>query len=292
MPAPGNSSGHFCFSHALMIEKIMMKEVPSPDVSHIPTIEDYIGMMATHQNEINTIAAGPDWRSKSRSGEMNQLVAASMEMIEFMGSISRTSFEWWKKGFEPDLQNAKVELVDAYHFYLGHTIATELGRQAYTPDVDFNIDAAVTKLASDFQQGCGFHYESPVENVASQYFMARQVVSSWIKNVHWYPTSFGDPTGAQFFSLVRNYFAPAGEASSNQEVFSAFYSYYAAKGALNIFRQKNGYKQGTYKKIWTADGREDNYVLMTWIDQMAVSRMGVTPGVINAWLEEQYAKVK
>jgi hypothetical protein len=32
------------------------------------------------------------------------------------------------------------------------------------------------------------------------------------------------------------------------------------KNTLNIFRAKNGYKAGTYKKIW--NGKEDNEVLM------------------------------
>ena len=34
------------------------------------------------------------------------------------------------------------------------------------------------------------------------------------------------------------------------------YRQYVAKNVLNLFRQDNGYKQGSYLKIW--DGREDN----------------------------------
>ena len=33
---------------------------------------------------------------------------------------------------------------------------------------------------------------------------------------------------------------------------------YRAKNVLNAFRQKNGYKQGTYVKIWGED--EDNII--------------------------------
>jgi len=38
------------------------------------------------------------------------------------------------------------------------------------------------------------------------------------------------------------------------------YSQYVGKNVLNMFRQDNGYKEGTYKKIW--DGKEDNEYLV------------------------------
>jgi dimeric dUTPase (all-alpha-NTP-PPase superfamily) len=40
------------------------------------------------------------------------------------------------------------------------------------------------------------------------------------------------------------------------------YKLYITKATLNLFRQKNGYKEGTYKKIW--NGKEDNY----WIQEL------------------------
>ena len=45
--------------------------------------------------------------------------------------------------------------------------------------------------------------------------------------------------------------------------FEDFYRLYFIKNVLNEFRQKHGYKDGTYVKI--IDGREDNY----WITQIA-----------------------
>ena len=38
--------------------------------------------------------------------------------------------------------------------------------------------------------------------------------------------------------------------------FEALYTGYVGKNVLNFFRQDNGYKEGTYHKLW--DKREDN----------------------------------
>ena len=38
--------------------------------------------------------------------------------------------------------------------------------------------------------------------------------------------------------------------------FDELFEIYVGKNVLNMFRQDNGYKEGTYKKIW--NGREDN----------------------------------
>lgn len=44
---------------------------------------------------------------------------------------------------------------------------------------------------------------------------------------------------------------------------------YVGKNVLNKFRQDNGYKEGTYIKIWK-DGREDNEHLMDYMREVDV----------------------
>ena len=41
--------------------------------------------------------------------------------------------------------------------------------------------------------------------------------------------------------------------------FDELYEIYVGKNVLNMFRQDNGYKEGTYNKVW--NGREDNEYL-------------------------------
>ena len=46
--------------------------------------------------------------------------------------------------------------------------------------------------------------------------------------------------------------------------FESLYQHYVGKNVLNLFRQDNGYKDGSYKKLW--QGREDNEHLMDIIN--------------------------
>lgn len=67
--------------------------------------------------------------------------------------------------------------------------------------------------------------------------------------------------------------------------WSELYTTYVAKNVLNLFRQANGYKQGTYIKTW--NGREDNEVLefiMQGNDQL-------TPHDLLIALDEAYKDV-
>lgn len=57
--------------------------------------------------------------------------------------------------------------------------------------------------------------------------------------------------------------------------FASLYRMYAAKNVLNLFRQHNGDKQGTYIKIWM--GREDNVYLAdlmeTWTEEEGMDEL-------------------
>ena len=45
---------------------------------------------------------------------------------------------------------------------------------------------------------------------------------------------------------------------------------YVGKNVLNFFRQDNGYKEGTYQKLWS--GREDNEVLVDVLQSLDASQ--------------------
>lgn len=60
---------------------------------------------------------------------------------------------------------------------------------------------------------------------------------------------------------------------------------YLAKNVLNIFRQKNGYKEGAYLKIW--NGAEDN----VFLENVLFANPNITVSGINDALIKEYAKV-
>ena len=58
----------------------------------------------------------------------------------------------------------------------------------------------------------------------------------------------------------------------NQCEMSAYelYRQYVGKNVLNFFRQDNGYKEGTYVKVW--EGREDNEHLVEVMDALDLTK--------------------
>ena len=65
---------------------------------------------------------------------------------------------------------------------------------------------------------------------------------------------------------------------------STLYALYIGKNILNKFRQNNGYKDGSYIKIW--DGKEDNVVMQG----LLANREDITPDELYEALGIAYPK--
>jgi hypothetical protein len=66
---------------------------------------------------------------------------------------------------------------------------------------------------------------------------------------------------------------------------------YVAKGVLNIFRQDNGYQEGTYVKVW--GGKEDNtYISMiAGMPEVLEASIDGADKIIYDKLKDFYSKV-
>jgi len=60
------------------------------------------------------------------------------------------------------------------------------------------------------------------------------------------------------------------------------YRLYVGKNILNKFRQDNGYKEGSYIKIWNS--QEDNVVMQSILN----TKSNITPSELYKMLEEAY----
>ena len=67
------------------------------------------------------------------------------------------------------------------------------------------------------------------------------------------------------------------------------YQQYVSKNVLNFFRQDNGYKQGTYRKVW--DGREDNEHLVELMANLDASALSFQDDLYQA-LHQRYGQSK
>ena len=67
--------------------------------------------------------------------------------------------------------------------------------------------------------------------------------------------------------------------------FDELYEIYVGKNVLNMFRQDNGYKEGTYNKVW--NGREDNEHLIELLEEINVAP-ALVPEKLYAALQNRY----
>lgn len=190
---------------------------------------DKIKEMFLLQRQLNIQTAGPNWNTREDVIFENAIIAESGELLESLG------YKWWKKP-NIDLANAKVEVVDLWHF------AMSLLMQHHGVD-DETIDGLVNI--------CEYPLIAVTDYFDSQSMLQRDIMEF----VHVATVVREDVYESDL--LMFKYGALMGDVGLNLD---ALYTMYIIKNALNKFRQDNGYATGTYQKIW--NGREDNEVAM------------------------------
>lgn len=248
--------------------------------------------LASIQDGVNVSLAGADWAIRAEEfivqGTANDgrvpldySTAGLDEAMELFRSA--VPFKWWAKGDTVDRDNSLVELVDILHFGLSHQIAICLGNQG---KVDYPTVARAVLLGADYSKdgtalnlyGKGGTALGSEGTTQSDLLELRRHVKSLIAGL-----ALGRYNWFHFWSLVRLL------GSSPVEVAGL----YRAKAVLNKFRKQNGYKEGTYIKMWKLpdypEAVEDNKALMDYV--AAVSEVtGTAPddGMILSWLSDTY----
>jgi hypothetical protein len=175
--------------------------------------------MLTLQAQMNA-KVNPDWINAAYP-YLRAVVVEGAEAMEHHG------WKWWKKQ-ECDLAQLQMELVDIWHFTLSHMLLEHRGDQ---------VKALADLLAPDF--------------TASIRFDGRDYVVADLDLIGKMELNIGLATARRislplFDALLKD---------CGME-WKDLYCQYVGKNVLNFFRQDNGYKQGTYRKLW--GGREDN----------------------------------
>jgi dimeric dUTPase (all-alpha-NTP-PPase superfamily) len=152
-------------------------------------------------------------------------------MVEAVEALDHHGWKWWKATPETDSAQLKLELVDIWHFAISSILALH----------DGSVQDAAVEVTT---------YFDALETNADAYGEISTVST------------------AQLFDLL------AGSAALQRQLngpafnqlmvrfgltWDELYTTYVAKNVLNLFRQANGYKEGTYIKDW--NGLEDNVVL-------------------------------
>ena len=153
-------------------------------------------------------------------------------LVETVEAIEHHGWKWWKHQ-EKDMNQLRMELVDIWHFMLSHSLC-------FTPSTNPNEIS---------------NYILDVNDSNRQQYLQK----SCLKNLKSFAShaAVGTVNYTLFFVLCEQVGMSVG----------MLFESYIGKNVLNKFRQDNGYKEGTYIKVWK-DGREDNEHLMTYIREL------------------------
>jgi len=167
------------------------------------------------------------------------------------------SFNWkhWKNiEGEHDWDNARVELVDIWHFIMSEGI--HIGDTGYAeaflevePDKEPDGEKLVEifeKIVAASSQSCVDHTENKFHLVVNLFFEALKTIGMDVPEL---------------------------------------YKRYMVKNQLNRFRQDHGYKDGTYIKMW--DAAEDNVIAFHIMEE----HPDLTPEQLYNKLEKEYEQV-
>ena len=180
------------------------------------------------QNKLNIATCGDNWKS----GETEEGKQISWNMCIYMEAVEAIdSFQWkhWKDiNAEPDWKNLKVELVDIWHFLMSEIM--RLDAVSIIKDLDFMEPQQDQKINTIIM-----HLEKMITIAISQ-------------------RSKGDYDITELTHLFFELLSDVGMSIDD------LYVNYVVKNQLNVFRQNNGYKDGTYEKVW--DSVEDNMVAL------------------------------
>jgi dimeric dUTPase (all-alpha-NTP-PPase superfamily) len=180
----------------------------------------------------------PGWKTK----KLDWWMAIEDELMEILNSVN---WKWWKEsknlnevGKKIDMQNIEVEMVDLFHFLISKGL--EQNKESFM----LVLIVAGTKSSRRFQP------TEFIKKVRYELKLFAQIEMFEMAFLKWLELWFG--MGKDLDYLMKAY---------------------RIKNALNIVRQKFGYKQGTYEKIWDQEkGLEDNVIAWKIADKLELNK--------------------
>ena len=215
------------------------------------------------QKQLNDDTNGANWELgiNKFNKEINWLRCIHMEVAELIDS---TPWKHWKDiSSNPDMENIHIELVDIWHFLMSYILQ------------ETNIPKAVsmtnTHCIYEAVDICAIDIKSVIKEAEKLSYIALAIETGNMPHF-----SGVERFIDQFFRCCK---------ISGLE-FSWLQKLYIGKNSLNKFRQDNGYKEGSYIKVW--NGKEDNTVMMNILSKLD----NVTLNKVYNQLQEAYPKIK
>jgi len=215
------------------------------------------------QQELNDATNGKNWEAGiTKNGKKIDwrrcIYLEAAELVE--------SYPWkhWKNiDATPDYANVKIEIVDIWHFIMSEAL------RLYKIEAIGSIED-IAKAVTAMNGFDSFTQEEKGE-VLDNYTQIG-LVEDMIKTL--FCNNNIDDLLISFLTM----------SSKLNLKLPELYELYVGKNILNKFRQNNGYKEGSYIKIW--NGEEDNVVMQSILEE----KSDITPEALYQALEEAYPK--
>ena len=212
------------------------------------------------QQQLNDATNGENWEEGvTKNGKKIDwrrcIYLESAELVE--------SYPWkhWKNiDASADYENIKIELVDIWHFVMSEALRLyRVNNLGTIEELSQNIMAMEAYA----------NLETPQENQLDNYEQIA-LVEEMIKVLF---------CSDDIDQLTNSFLNLASKLGLN---LSTLYALYIGKNILNKFRQDNGYKDGSYIKVW--NGKEDNVVMQG----LLANRANITPDELYEALTNLY----
>lgn len=177
--------------------------------------------------------------------------------VESGEAVESYGYKWWKKQ-TPDMDNVRLELVDIWHFVMSHFIEQYAGD---TGNLALHMQEAMSENLEDYSVSFNACVRFLNYNLESQ------------------------DDYDSFCSFA--YLCDKAKLSWDE-----LYRTYIGKNALNAFRANNGYKDGSYVKLWDNQNHEDNYFLMEYLKTVDLTQVESLYDNAYNYLQSTYRTVQ
>lgn len=187
------------------------------------------------QNQLNINTCGENWRDgvTMNNKYINWRLDADMELSELIDSLP---WKHWKEIDEaPDYKNIHIELVDVWHFILSDTLTLNL-EYSEIVNIVSNVMKGIQNKTKIYCNKSEFHKE-----IIEKTLLLKNEITKVNKSI------INTDALKRFFLLC----------NTCELSYKQLFALYFGKNYLNEFRQLNGYKEGQYRKIWS-ENKEDN----------------------------------
>ncbi len=195
------------------------------------------------QKQLNDNTNGANWElgTTKLGKEINWLRCIHMEVAEL---IESTPWKHWKNiESTSDMENIHIELVDIWHFLMSYILQ------------ETNVPKAVSMVNTH----CIYEAVA-MDSIDTKLMITESEKLSYI--------ALAIQTGNMpAFSGVERFIDQFFRCCKISGLsFDWLQKVYIGKNCLNKFRQDNGYKEGTYIKVWNGD--EDNVVMVSILENL------------------------